>query len=250
MPGERQQPEVAFVSGASRGIGRAVALRLAEDGYDIAFCYSRNEAAAKDTEALIAGTGRRSFSCKCDVGDYASVRAMFEAIEQDLGPVSAVVNNAGINADAALPMMKVEDWTRVIHTNLDGVFNVCRSAVFGLIRQSRGVIVNISSVSGVYGNASQTNYSAAKAGIIGFSKALSKEVGRYGVRVNVVAPGLIETEMIAGLSEKDKKDIQRRIVLKRIGRVEDVSNLVSFLCSDRADYITGQVLQVDGGILV
>jgi 3-oxoacyl-[acyl-carrier protein] reductase len=249
MPDE-QKSRVAFISGASRGIGRAVALQLAKDGYDIAFCYGSNEVAAKETEELIAEAGRRFYSSKCDVGDYPSVRAMFETIEQEFGPVSVVVNNAGINADAALPMMKAEDWTRVINTNLDSVFNVCRSAVFGLIRQSKGVIINISSVSGVWGNAGQTNYSAAKAGIIGFSKALSKEVGRYGIRVNVVAPGLIETDMIGSLGEKEKKEIQKRILLKRIGRVEDVSNLVSFLCSDRADYITGQVVQVDGGILV
>lgn len=247
---EMQQKPIAFVSGASRGIGRAVAIQLAKDGYDIAFCYHSNEEAAQKTKELVHEFGGRSYCTQCDVSDYQAVRAMFDNIEEVFGAFSVVINNAGINADAALPMMKPEDWHRVINTNLSSVFNVCRCATFSLIRQSGGVIVNLSSVSGIYGNASQTNYSAAKAGIIGFSKALSKELGRYGIRVNVVAPGLIETDMVANMTEKARKDILNRIGLKRIGTVEDVAYAVSFLCSAKSSYITGQVIQVDGGLLV
>lgn len=247
---EIQQKPIAFVSGASRGIGRAVAIQLAKDGYDIAFCYHSNEEAAQKTEELVLEFGGRSYYAQCDVSDYQAVRAMFDKIEEIFGVFSVVINNAGINADSALPMMKPEDWHRVIDTNLSSVFNVCRCAAFSLIRQSGGVIVNLSSVSGIYGNASQTNYSAAKAGIIGFSKALSKELGRYGIRVNVVAPGLIETDMVANMTEKARKDILNRIGLKRIGTAEDVAHAVSFLCSAKSSYITGQVIQVDGGLLV
>lgn len=241
---------VAFVSGASRGIGRSVALQLARDGYDVAFCYRSNEAAAQETRALIEQQGRRAYVARCDVSDFDAVRRTLEAIDNDFGPLSVVVNNAGINTDVPLPMMKPEDWSSVIDTNLSSVFNVCRSASFALIRRGGGAIVNLSSISGIYGNASQTNYSAAKAGIIGFSKALSKELGRYGVRVNVVAPGLIETDMVSGMSDKARGEILKRVVLRRIGSVDDVSDLVSFLCSDKAGYITGQVIQVDGGLLV
>lgn len=247
---EQDKTPIAFVSGASRGIGRAVAVQLAQDGYDIAFCYHSNEEAARQTKKLIVDRNRRAYSVQCDVSDFQAVRKTFETIEREFGEISVVVNNAGINVDTPLPMMKLEDWTSVIDTNLSSVFNVCRCAAFSLIRQARGSIVNLSSVSGIYGNVSQTNYSAAKAGIIGFSKALSKELGRYGVRVNVVAPGLIETDMVGNMTEKARTEILKRIVLKRVGTVDDVSNLISFLCSNRAAYITGQVIQVDGGLLV
>jgi len=250
MTDEKTSP-VAFVSGASRGIGRAIAVQLAEDGFDIAFCYRSNEQAASETEELIkARNGRRVYRARCDVSDYDAVKKTLQDIDDTFGAISVVVNNAGINVDAPLPMMKPEDWHQVIDTNLTSVFNVCRCAALMLIRRGGGVIVNLSSISGIYGNPGQANYSASKAGIIGFSKSLAKEMGRYGVRVNVVAPGLIDTDMVAGMQEKARKEILKRIPLKRIGIVEDVSNLVSFLCSGKAAYITGQVVQVDGGLVV
>lgn len=248
---EEQTPRIAFVTGGSRGIGRAIAVQLAEDGFDVAFCYQSNEAAARETEGAIrARSDRRVYAVRCDVSDFDAVKAALDDIDDNFGGVSVLVNNAGINVDAPLPMMKPDDWKRVIDTNLDSVFNVCRAASLMLIRQGRGSIVNMSSVSGVYGNPGQTNYSAAKAGIIGFSKALSKELGRYGIRVNVVAPGLIDTDMVVDMPEKMRKEILKSVVLKRIGTVDDVANLVSFLCSAKADYITGQVLQVDGGLVI
>ena len=248
---EAQTQQIAFVSGASRGIGRAVAEQLAEDGFDIAFCYRDNVAAARETETAIRDrSDRRVYALRCDVSDYSAVKAMLDDIEDNFGSVSVLINNAGINIDVPLPMMKPQDWKSVIDINLDSVFNVCRAASLMLIRQGHGCIVNISSVSGIYGNPGQTNYSAAKAGIIGFSKALSKELGRYGVRVNVVAPGLIDTDMVADMPEKMRKEILKSVLLKRVGTAQDVANLVSFLCSAKADYITGQVLQVDGGLVV
>ncbi|WP_444997946.1 3-oxoacyl-ACP reductase FabG [Aliikangiella sp. IMCC44359] len=241
---------IAFVSGGSRGIGRAAAVKLAEDGFDIAFCYHSNSEAANITRQLIEEKGRRSYSVACDVSDFDAVRNMLEDIEENFGEFSVVVNNAGINADAPLALMEPENWTKVINTNLNSVFNVCRCAAISFIRQAHGSIVNLSSISGVLGNASQTNYSAAKAGIIGFSKSLAKEMGRYGVRVNVVAPGLIETDMISGMTDKAKKDIEKKILLKRVGTVDDIANAISFLCSDKSSYMTGQVLQIDGGLRV
>ncbi|MET1255392.1 3-oxoacyl-[acyl-carrier-protein] reductase [Aliikangiella maris] len=250
MSEENQSASIAFVSGGSRGIGRAVAIQLAKDGFDIAFCYHSNVDAANEVKQQIESLGKKAYVVACDVSDYAAVKKMFEEIEENFGEVSVVVNNAGINADSPLPLMDPENWNKVINTNLNSVFNVCRSAALSFIRQAKGSIVNLSSVSGVYGNPSQTNYSAAKAGIIGFSKALAKEMGRYNVRVNVVAPGLIETDMTSGMTDKAKKLLEKKILLKRIGNVEDIAHAVSFLCSEKSSYMTGQILQIDGGITV
>ena len=241
--------KIAFVSGGSRGIGKAVSLQLAQDGYDIAFCYRNDAEAAQNVKNSIEKLGRRVCCVHCDVSDFDQVKASFDTISDELGDVSVIVNNAGITADMPLAMMKPEDWRLVLDTNLSGVFNVCRCASLSLIRNGDGAVINFSSVSGVYGNAGQTNYSAAKAGIIGFSKSLSRELGRYGIRVNVVAPGLIDTDMVSGMDDKARNEILNRIVLNRIGYVEDIANLVSFLCSDKASYITSQTIQVDGGLL-
>lgn len=242
--------ETAIVTGASRGIGRAVALQLARDGYNIAFCYRNKSDSAREVSGEIERMGRQTFFQMCDVGNFASVKEFLSSVEERFGIYDVVVNNAGITEDNPLVLMEEESWSRVIHTNLDGIFNVCRCAIFSFMKRKSGCIINISSVSGIYGKAKQTNYSAAKAGIIGFSKALAKEVGPYGIRVNVVAPGLIDTDMTEKLSQKAIDEMINDISLRRIGKAEEVAQLVSFLVSDKAQYITGQIVQVDGGIIV
>jgi 3-oxoacyl-[acyl-carrier protein] reductase len=241
---------VALITGGSRGIGRAVAMQLADDGYDIAFCYRSDAAAAEEVAGMLSAMGRRVFFRQCDVSSMESAQEFVASTEETLGPISVVVNSAGGIRDSPLLTMTADAWRDVITTNLDGVFNVCRAAVFGLMKRKSGVIVNISSISGVHGNATQSNYSASKAGIIGFSKALSKELGPFGIRVNVVAPGFIATDMTAGTDQKRIDRLLPAISLRRIGQPCEVAHLVSFMVSQRARYITGQVLQVDGGLVL
>ncbi|GCB45885.1 3-oxoacyl-ACP reductase FabG [Streptomyces sp. NL15-2K] len=239
---------VALISGGSRGIGRAAVLKLAADGYDISFCFhSQAEAAevlGKEAEAL----GARVLHRRVDVSDAAAVRAWVTETEQDLGPVETAVTSAGITRDKALVMMSDDEWTSVLSTNLDGVFHVCRAVAFAMMKRRRGSITNISSVAGVYGNATQTNYAASKAGIIGFSRSLAKEVGRYGIRVNTVAPGFVDTDMVAAVTERVRDEALAGVALGRMGTADEVAELISFLASERASYITGSVVQIDGGI--
>ncbi|MGW7345136.1 3-oxoacyl-[acyl-carrier-protein] reductase [Streptomyces sp. NPDC054854] len=239
---------VALISGGSRGIGRATVLKLAANGHDVSFCYhSREEAAltlAKEADEL----GARVLYRQVDVSDAAAVREWVAATEDELGPVATAVTSAGITRDKGLVMMSDDDWKSVVATNLDGVFHVCRAVAFPMMKRRKGSIVNISSVAGIYGNAGQTNYAASKAGIIGFSRSLAKESGRYGIRVNVVAPGFVDTDMTAAVSKGAVDGVLANVALGRMGSAEEVAELVAFLSDDRAGYITGAVFQIDGGI--
>jgi 3-oxoacyl-[acyl-carrier protein] reductase len=240
---------VALVSGGSRGIGRATVLRLARDGFDVSFCYRADEEAAHEVEKELAELGVRVLAERVDVADADAVRAWVTRTEDELGPVTAAVTSAGITRDRPLVRMADEDWSAVLGTNLDGVYHVCRSVVFGMMKRKAGTVVAVSSIAGVHGAAGQTNYSASKAGTIGFCRALAKEVGRYGVRVNAVAPGFIDTDMVAVLDEKTRERALADVPLRRFGTPDDVADLVGFLVSEQAGYITGSVLHVDGGLI-
>jgi 3-oxoacyl-[acyl-carrier protein] reductase len=244
------ESKVALVSGGSRGIGRACVLRLAADGYDVGFCYHSNADAARVVEKEVQDLGVRVTSRKVDVADGAAVRDWVAGVAEELGPIDVAVTSAGITRDNPLVLMTDDEWHGVLDTNLDGVYHVCRAVVFDMMKRKTGSLINISSVSGVYGNPTQSNYSASKAGIIGFTKALAKEVGRYGIRANVVAPGLIETDMTAQLADPARKKMLQSVPLKRLGTAEEVADLTAFLASSRAGYVTGAVFQIDGGLTV
>jgi len=242
-------PGVALVSGGSRGIGRAVVLALAAGGYDVAFCFQSNRAMADDVERIAAAAGGHALGTACDVSDKAEVQRWIGNVEAYAGAIELVVNVAGITRDRAMVMMDPDDWDRVIDVNLTGTFNVCRAAAFAMLRRRRGCIINMSSVCGVYGNAGQANYAASKAGIIGLSASMAKELGPYGIRVNVVAPGLIETDMTGKLGDKRLAAMLGLVPLRRIGQAHEVAETVKFLASPQASYISGQVIGVDGGLV-
>ncbi|UQX03439.1 3-oxoacyl-ACP reductase FabG [Streptomyces sp. RerS4] len=247
MTTEETRP-VALVSGGSRGIGRAAVFRLVQDGYDVAFCYQSDADAAKEVEKAAVELGGRAVSARVDVADPVAVQEWVTEVEAGLGPVQAVITSAGVVRDAPMFMMSYEDWSRVIDVNLNGIYNVCRAAITPMMKRKSGTIVNISSTVGLTGQASQTNYSASKAGIHGFTQALAKEVGRYNIRVNALAPGFIETDMTAELSKRVRDSVLASTVLGRFGTVDEAADAVMYLLS--ATYVTGTVLRVDGGLVM
>jgi 3-oxoacyl-[acyl-carrier protein] reductase len=240
--------KVALVTGASRGIGAAIALELAARGASVAVNYAGSAAAAADVVAQIEAAGGRAVALQADVSDPAGASALVEQSIAQLGGLDIVVNNAGITRDGLLVRMSDEDWGAVINTNLTGVFSVTRAAAKYLMKQRSGSIVNVTSVVGLVGNAGQANYAAAKAGVVGLTKSVARELASRNVRANAVAPGFIETDMTAALSEAVSDAARGQIALGRFGSVEDVAAAVAFLASDEASYITGQVLAVDGGM--
>lgn len=242
--------KVAFVTGASRGIGRAIALTLAEAGADVAVNYAGNAAAAEEVAAEIRKMGRRALILQGDVSQTEAAAAMLDAVVAEFGRCDILVNNAGITRDGLLMRMKEEDWDAVLNTNLKGVFNCTKAALKYMMKQRSGKIVNIASVVGIMGNAGQANYAAAKAGCIGFTKSVAKEVASRGITVNAVAPGLIATDMTSVLPDKVIEEMAAEIPLKRAGQPVDVAKAVLFLVSDDAAYITGQTLNVDGGMVM
>ncbi|WP_129722041.1 3-oxoacyl-[acyl-carrier-protein] reductase [Xylanivirga thermophila] len=244
------EDKIALVTGASRGIGKATAIYLADLGANVAINYSSDEQGAMSVVEEIRKHGRKSKAFKANVSCMEDVQAMMDEIRQEFGGLDILVNNAGITKDALLVRMKPEDWEKVIDVNLNGVFNCTKSAARIMMRQRRGNIINISSVIGLTGNAGQANYAAAKAGIIGFSKSIAKELASRGIRVNVVAPGFIQTDMTGMLPQNIKEELLSKIPLGRYGDPMDIAHLVGFLASDESSYITGQVINVDGGILI
>lgn len=242
--------KVAFVTGASRGIGRAIALRLAFDGAKVALNFASNSSKAESVRNEIEAAGGEAMLVQGDVSNFETVNALVKQVVDAWGRLDILINNAGITRDNLLLKMSEDDFDRVIATNLKGVFNCTKAVTRLMMKQRSGRIVNMSSVVALKGNISQANYAAAKAGIIGFTKTAARELASRGVTVNAVAPGLINTDMTAALSEKVKEVMLQEIPAGRMGTPEDVANAVAFLVSDQAAYITGQVLSVDGGMVM
>ncbi|MBR5348914.1 MAG: 3-oxoacyl-[Lachnospiraceae bacterium] len=240
--------KIALVTGAGKGIGAACAKKLAAMGHTVIINYNGSKAAAEETAAQIRSAGGKAYTMQCDVSDPEAVSAMVDTIRKEYGAVDILVNNAGITRDELMLRMKPEDFDAVIRTNLTAVFYVMQACIRGMIKKRKGKIVNISSVSGVIGNAGQANYSAAKAGVIGMTKTAARELAGRNITVNAVAPGFITTDMTNALSDAAKEGILSKVPMARGGRPEDVANAVAFLCSEESDYITGQVLCVDGGM--
>ena len=237
---------IALVTGASRGIGKAIAVELAKQGADVIVNYNKNEKESVEAVNEIKKYGVRCVALKADISNFDEVKSMFDSIKKEFGYIDILVNNAGIIMDKTLQNMNANEWNSVIKINLNGIYNVTKNAL-PLLRK-KGRIISISSIVGLYGNFGQTNYAASKAGIIGFTKSLAKELGRHGITVNAIAPGFIETEILNSLPQARKKVLANDIPLGKIGNPDDVANLAAFLASEKSSYITGEVIAVDGGL--
>ena len=242
--------KVAFITGGTRGIGKQIAITLANEGYDIAINYRQENKELEETRNEIKKNNVKCLAVKGNIAKFEDTKSMATKIIEEFGKIDILVNNAGITKDMLLMRMKPEDFKNVIDVNLIGTFNVTKNVIPYMMKKREGKIINISSVVGISGNAGQTNYSSSKAGIIGFTKSLAKEVGSRNILVNAVAPGFIKTQMTDILKEEVKNEISNKIPLKRMGTPKDVANVVKFLASEDSSYITGQVINVDGGMVM
>lgn len=240
--------KTAIVTGGTRGIGKAIVLELAKSGCNVAFNYSKSDDQANELVKEIEALGVKAMAKKADVSDFESAKDMIKEVKDEFGQIDYLVNNAGITRDKLLAMMKEDDWDDVININLKSVYNFSKAVIMTMIKQKNGKILNITSVSGIAGVAGQTNYSASKAGMIGFTKALAKEVGKAKINVNAIACGFIETDMTSELPDEYKQKMTDMTALKRFGTTDDVAKVAKFLLSGDANYITGQVLSLDGGL--
>jgi 3-oxoacyl-[acyl-carrier protein] reductase len=243
-----QDHRVALISGASRGIGRSIALQLAADGCDVAIVYAGNQQAAETTKEMALTYGVKAECYCCDVSDYAETETLVKKVTQELGKIDILVNNAGITCDKLVMQMKEQDFDRVLDVNLKGAFNLIKHTSRAFLRAKQGRIVNITSVAGIMGNAGQANYAAAKAGLIGLTKSVAKELSSRGITCNAVAPGIIHTDMVEAMNESARAAIIESVPMRRCGLAEEVAAAVSFFASRQAGYITGAVLPVDGGL--
>lgn len=240
--------KVAIVTGGTRGIGRAIVLELADKGVDVAFSFLKNVEKAKELEDELNKLGVKALPLQSNVADFAQAKEMVNAALKHFGKLDILVNNAGITRDNLMVRMSEQDWKEVIDTNLNGAFNCTRAVIFPMMRQKSGSIVNITSVSGIIGMLGQANYASSKAGLIGFTKSLAKELARFNITVNAIAPGFIDTEMTQALDKKYLEEVLKLIPMGRVGKAEEVARAVTFLVSDTSSYITGHVLNVDGGL--